>query len=137
MIRTNRVKTMTRAAIFEKREERRALYISRFFRGDYILYGVIKSAVSLTFAFLLGTCMWVIYHSESLMTEKTIEDLFELAMQALGWYGLSLTVFVLISVAVYAFKYHNAQKRLRVYRSSLRKLLKIYQEDGAAKERTI
>lgn len=137
MIRANKVKIMTRAAIFEKNEGRKALYISRFFQNDYILYGLLKSAVSITLAFLLGTGMWVVYHAESLMTEKTIDDLLRLGRQALSWYGIALGSFLLVSLAVYALRYHSAQKRMKGYRGNLRKLLKMYQEEGAARERSI
>ncbi len=135
MIRTNKVKIMTRAAIFEKEEARKALHISRFFRNDYILYGLLKSAVSVTFGFGLGACVWVIYHSEKLMTEKTIMDLFALGKTAVFWYLAALIAFLLISLVVYGVRYHNAQKRLKGYRSNLRRLLKTYQEDETAKER--
>lgn len=137
MIRANKVKIMTRAAIFEKNEGRKALYISRFFQNDYILYGLLKSAVSITLAFLLGTGMWVVYHAESLMTEKTIDDLLRLGRQALSWYGIALGSFLLVSLAVYVLRYHSAQKRMKGYRGNLRKLLKMYQEEGAARERSI
>ena len=43
------------------------LVINRFFRGDYVIYGMIKSAISLTVAFALAVGMWIIYHAEELM----------------------------------------------------------------------
>ena len=137
MIRANKVKIMTRAAIFEKNEGRKALYITRFFQNDYILYGLLKSAVSVTLAFVLGTCMWVVYHAESLMTEKTIADLIHLGEQALSWYGVTMGSFLLVSLIVCVVRYQSAQKRMKGYRGNLRKLLKMYQEEGAARERSI
>lgn len=137
MIRTNKVKIMTRAAIFEKEEERGALHISHFYKGDYVSYGMLKSAISLTCAFGLGVCVWVIYHAEKLMTEESVEDLLALGRQMLVWYGAALAVFLLISFLVYSLRYSNAQRRLKSYRANLRKLMKLYQEEGTAKERTV
>ena len=137
MIRSNKVKLMTRAAIFEQKEERKALYVSRFFSTDYVIYGMIKSAVSLTVAFGLGVCMWVIYHAESLMTEKSVADLFALGKQLIGMYGIALLGFSLISLIVYCVRYARAQKRLKGYRSNLRKLAKSYQDEAPAKEKTL
>lgn len=140
MIRTNRVKTMTRAAIFEKREERRALYISRFFISDYIGLGVLKSIISITFAFILGICAWAVYHAEDLeemITAMTLEGLIELGEKTLGWYILVLAGFLAITVTVCIVRYQKAQKRLKGYRSHLRKLMKSYQEEGTAKEQTL
>lgn len=137
MIRTNKVKIMTRAAIFEKKEENRALYVSRFFQNDYIIYGMLKSAISLTFAFAFGACMWVIYHAEELMTEKSVSDLFALGKELVGWYLAGFGYLFIDFLVVYWVRYHDARKRLKDYRSNLRKLLKTYQEETTAKERSL
>lgn len=137
MIRSNKVKTMTRAAIFEQKEERKALHINQFFTADYVIYGMLKSAVSLTIAFGLAVCMWVIYHAEELMTEKSVADLFALGKQVVVLYAIALLIFLLISLVVYAVRYFRAQKRLRGYRTQLRKLAKSYQEETSVKEKTL
>lgn len=140
MIRTNRVKTMTRAAIFEKQEERKALYIGRFFKSDYISLGILKSAISITVVFILGICAWAVYHAEDLeemIAALSIDGLMDLGKQMLGWYALVLACFLAITVAVCSVRYYNAQKRLRGYRSCLRKLMKSYQEEGTAKEQSV
>ncbi len=137
MIRTNKVKMMTRAAIFEQEEERKALHINQFFTADYVIYGMLKSVISLTIAFALAACMWVIYHAEELMTEKTVEDLFALGKQTLVLYGVALLIFLLITLVVYTVRYFRAQKRLKGYRANLRKLAKSYQEEASAKEKTL
>lgn len=137
MIRPNKVKTMTRAAIFEKKEARGALAINRFFRVDYVVYGMIKSAISLTIAFALAVGMWVIYHAEELMTEKSVADLFALGKQGVILYVAALVLFLLISLVVYCVRYQRAQKRLKGYRSQLRKLAKAYQDEASAKEKML
>ena len=137
MIRANKVKTMTRAAVFEKKEGRGALAINRFFRGDYVIYGLIKSAISLTIAFCLAIGMWVIYHAEELMTEKSVADLFALGKQGVFMYVAVLVFFLLISLAVYCVRYHKAQHKLKGYRSQLRKLAKSYQDEASAKEKML
>lgn len=137
MIRTSKVKTMTQAAIFEKKEERRSIYISRFFRGDYVLYGLIKSGISITIAYLLGIGMFVIYHAEELMTEKSVEDLIRIGRDALGLYAAVLAGFLIISAAVYLIQYSRAQKRMKEYRGYLRRLMKSYQGETGIKERNL
>jgi len=137
MIRTNRVKTMTKAAIFEKKEEKGALAVNRFFRSDYVIYGLIKSAISITLAFCLAIGMWVIYHAEELMTEKSVADLFAMGKHIVILYAAVLLIFLLVSLAVYCVRYQGAQKRLKEYRSHLRKLAKSYQDEAPAKEKAL
>ena len=137
MIRTNKVKIMTRAAAFEQKEGRKALYINQFFAADYVAYGLIKSAVSLTIAFGMAIAMWVVYHAEELMTEKSVEDLFAMGKNVLLLYGVMLVAYLLVSAAVYGVRYYRAQKRLKGYRTYLRRLAKTYQEEGSAKEKIV
>ena len=137
MIRANKVKTMTRAAMFEKKEARGALAVNRFFQGDYVIYGMIKSAISITVAFALAVGMWVIYHAEELMTEKSVADLFALGKQGVFMYVAVLVFFLLISLAVYCVRYQKAQHKLKGYRSQLRKLAKSYQDEASAKEKML
>ena len=137
MIHANKVKTMTKAAIFEKKEARGALAINHFFQWDYVVYGMIKSAISITVAFALAVGMWVIYHAEELMTEKSVADLFALGKHGAILYVVTLIVFLLISLAVYCVRYQRAQKRLKGYRSNLRRLAKSYQDETAAKEKML
>jgi predicted membrane-bound mannosyltransferase len=137
MIQIQKVKTMTQAAAFEKKEARRSIYISRFFRGDYLLNGLIRSAVSITIAYGLIIGMLVIYHAEELMTEKSVEDLAALGKEALLWYGILLAGFLAISAVVYMVQYSKAQKQVKQYRSYLRKLVKGYQENAGTKERSL
>ena len=137
MIRANKVKTMTRAAMFEKKEARGALAVNLFFQGDYVIYGMIKSAISITVAFALAVGMWVIYHAEELMTEKSVADLFALGKQGVFMYVAVLVFFLLISLAVYCVRYHKAQHKLKGYRSQLRKLAKSYQDEASAKEKML
>lgn len=137
MIRANKVKTMTRAAMFENKEARGALAVNRFFRGDYVIYGMIKSAISITIAFALAVGMWVIYHAEELMTEKSVADLFALGKQCVFMYAAVLILFLLISLAVYCVRYQKAQHKLKGYRSQLRKLAKSYQDEASAREKML
>ena len=75
--------------------------------------------------------------SASVTVVTTIDGLMDLGKQMLGWYALVLACFLAITVAVCSVRYYNAQKRLRGYRSCLRKLMKSYQEEGTAKEQSV
>ncbi len=130
MIRTDKVRLMARSAIFEKEEGRKALDVNRYFHLDYIGYGLVKSAVSWTLAFLLMAAIPVLYNSEYLMTEMNIDGLAVLGRQILIAYVASLVGFLAISAVVYSVRHHRAQKKLKGYRSNLRRLLKLYDEEG-------
>ena len=84
MVNEERTKLMTKAEIFRVKEERNALRRNRFYKGDYIAYEMIRSAIAFIFAFALLFVMWVLYYAEPLMTQRSVEELAGLMARAGG-----------------------------------------------------
>ena len=43
LLNENKVKMMTKMAIYEKNEGRRMLRTARYFKGDYVAFGILKT----------------------------------------------------------------------------------------------
>ena len=98
MVNEERTKLMTKAEIFRVKEERNALRMNRFYKGDYIAYEMIRSAIAFISAFALLFVMWVLYYAEPLMTQRSVEELAGLMARA----GISLLcLLVCFLVAAY------------------------------------
>ncbi len=137
MIRTGKVRIMTKAAVFEKEEAHRAMDVNRYYNADYVTFGVIRSELSVSVAYILFAVLYVAYHAEEMMTDMTLSELLDLGRLGIFIYVAVLIVFFLISVIVYSVRYSRAQKRLKVYRGYLRRLTRMYQEDSTDKEQTV
>ena len=46
----NKVKMMTKMAIYEKNEGRKMLRTAKYFKGDFIAFGILKTLITTTFA---------------------------------------------------------------------------------------
>ncbi len=129
MINEQRVKLMTRLAAYEEGEGKKNATIGSYFRGDYISLQLMKSIVSATISFGLIAALFVMYDSEAFMQNLYQIDLVETGKQILYYYLGFVVFYMLVSYAVYAWRYHRAKKRLKVYYNNLRRLQVLYQRE--------
>jgi hypothetical protein len=120
---------MTRMAAYESRQGRKDMSINSFFRGDYISFQVLKSALYATVGFGLAVAMYILYDLEGFLT-----DFYKLAreefVRGLGMkYAIVLVVYLLISYFIYAFRFSRAKKHIKKYLSQLKELEEMYDWD--------
>ena len=70
MLNEDKIRLMTKAAVFEAGEGKKALAMNKYFRGDYISINLIASWISYTIAFAIGVAAWAFYHMEDLMENR-------------------------------------------------------------------
>ena len=61
LLNENKVKMMTKMAIYEKNEGRRMLRTAKYFKGDYVAFGILKTLITTTFAFAIVAIMYVLH----------------------------------------------------------------------------
>lgn len=49
LLNENKIKMMTKMAIYEKNEGKSMLKTAKYFKGDYIAFGVLKTVIATTF----------------------------------------------------------------------------------------
>jgi len=113
MINEEKVKIMTKLAMYEQGKGRKYLPVSRYYRSDYIGLVLIVAAVAVYFG------------------EYLLENIHKMNLVALGAYIIIgyLVVLVFYSVLTYiqySVKYYRAKKSVREYYSQLTSLSKIY-----------
>ena len=117
-----KIMLMTRVASFEQEEGRKAMRICNFFRSDYVILNVVKSAVSSTIAFALLLALYIYYNIDSLLQEVYSMDLIKTGRSVLTYYIAFVGVSALISYVVFSFRYDRAKKSLKNMNAALKKL---------------
>ena len=69
MLDEKRIRQMTKLAFFEKKEEKNALRIGRYFRSDYIGKELLKNFFLASIGYILVLAVAVLYHIEWLVDE--------------------------------------------------------------------
>lgn len=126
MLNENKVKMMTKMAIYEKNEGKTMLRTAKYFKGDYIAFGILKTVIATTFAFMIIAAMYVLCNAQGLIEQINNLDYMGLAKKVALYYILMLIVFCVISGFVYNYKYEKTRKGLKRYFSRLNKLERFY-----------
>ena len=126
MLNEERIRLMAQMAAYEENEGRRDIAINGYFRGDYISFQLLKSAIYATVGFALAVVMYVLYDLEVFLEDFYKMDVVEFLQGILGKYVLVLALYMVISYFVYAYRYARAKRYIKKYQTQLKQLQQMY-----------
>lgn len=129
MLNEERIKVMTRLAVFEKEHGKENAVASKFYKSDYIGYNMLWTAIMTTIAYALGLALFFALNFEEYMAKLHKMNLIEQAKIVIVLYVMILTVMLMISYFLYRKRYHKAQKGLKKYCGMLHDLEKLYNSE--------
>ena len=119
MINEEKVKIMTKLAMYEQGKGRKYLPVSKYYRSDYIGLALIKNFFLVTIGYCLSVAAVAVYFGEYLL-----ENIHKMNLIMLGVYIVIGYLIVLVAYSV--LTYYRAKKSVREYYSQLTELNKIY-----------
>lgn len=122
-------------AAYEEREGRKDISISGYFRGDYITFQLLKSAIYATVGFALAVAMYVLYNMETYLEDFYKMDFLDLLKEVLSKYCLVMAIYLVISYFVYSYRYHKAKRHVKQYNQLLRALLQMLTINSRGRKR--
>lgn len=129
MLNEERIKLMTKMATYEAKEGKTTFRIGKYFKSDYISYQLLKSAISITVAYLLMISLWALAKMEYIMENIHKIDLVNLGRNLVILYILLLIAYLVIAFDVYYLKYDKAIRSLSKYRKQLKQLGILYENE--------
>ena len=127
MLNEEKIRLMTKAAVFEAGEGKRALAMNKYFRGDYISINLLASWFSFTIAFAICVAAWAFYHMEDLMEQINTMDLPAMGKQFIFLYLGLLAVYQLVHYVIFHIRYQKNRRSLAAYQQILKQISHIYQ----------
>ncbi len=135
MLNDRKIRLMTKLALYERKEGKEDIKLSKYYRTDYVRLQVLKTVVAVTFSYILILLLIAIYKLEYLIDQAVVLDYAGIGKMILGIYIVVLTVFVLAVLVGYSIKYRKSRKKLSKYFRMLKRLKHIYNvEDGLIEE---
>ena len=122
----NKIKMMTKMAIYEKNEGRKMIKTAKYFKSDYIAFGVLRTLITTTIAFIIMLVMGVLYNIDKIITDINNLDYSAIVTGIIICYIVMLILFSVIALIVYGRQYDNSRKGLKRYFSRLNKLERFY-----------
>ena len=119
---------MTHMASYEKNEGKKNMAVGKFFRSDYITIQILKAILSATIVYGACFAVYILYQFEDFMENIYNMDLIGFAKNVMIYYLVTVIAYTLISYVVCSVRYAKAQKNLKSYYQSLKKLGSLYEE---------
>lgn len=135
MINNRKVRLMTRLAMYEKKEGKEDIRLSRYFRRDYVRAKLINNLIAVTIGYLLVLLMIGAYRMEYLIREAVRLDYIGIGKTILGIYIIILTIYTMTALIGYSLYYDYSRKNLAKYFRMLRRLRSIYREEDGEEDK--
>ncbi|MCQ2548828.1 MAG: hypothetical protein MJ134_02190 [Lachnospiraceae bacterium] len=126
MVNEERIKLMTKMAVYEAGEGKKDKAITGYFRSDYISLQILKSIVSATVSFVILFALYIFYDFEIFMKDIYKMDMFQFTRLVLILYLVFTGVFVLITYVVYAIRYNKAKGKIKKFFGNLKRMSVFY-----------
>ena len=135
MLNEEKIRTMSRLALYEKGEGRKYLPVSKYYRSDYIGQALLRTFFLVTIGYGLILLVLAVYYSDYLMNNIHRMDLRLLGIYLLIGYGVIFLIYVFLTYVVYTVKYYKAKKSVREYYKQLTVLDKMYSQEKKAQQK--
>ena len=129
MINKDRVRTMTRLAIYEEGQGIADDKMNGYFKNDYIVGHMVGSFVSGTIACLLIALVYCCYHYATLLIQLFENQLTGLIRTAATLYAAFMIFFLAVSFFVYLWRINALKGRLDRYNRRLEHLKESYEKE--------
>lgn len=134
MLNQDKVRIMTKLAIYKSGEGKEDLKINKYYKYDYLRLQMIKAFVSSTIGSLLVVGLTALYQMEYLILNLTKLDFGAMGKYVLSIYIMVSVFYIIVAITNASIKYKRATKGLIKYNSLLKKLRKFYAADNVANE---
>ena len=137
MLNKDRIRTMTRLAIYEESQGIPDDKVNGYFKNDYIIGHMVWSFVSGTIACLLIVMLYCIYHYDVLLEQVFENQLMGLISTSLTLYSAFMVFFLAVSFFVYRWRFNAMRRRLDRYNRRLEHLKESYEKEDRHSDKRI
>lgn len=133
MVNEEKVRLMTRLAMYEQSTGREDLEKGKYFKSDYVKYNCLKTLVSTTILYVVVVVVYIYYNMGELVTQLVDIDLFSVAYKILIAYALVCIFFMVVAWFLYSYRYKKAKPHIIKYNQNLKKLIAFYENEEKTK----
>ncbi|TAH64596.1 MAG: hypothetical protein EWM47_12265 [Anaerolineaceae bacterium] len=130
MLNFKKIRLMTKLAVYENKDGKEDIHLSKYYKTDYVRFQVLKSIITATIGYGLIIGLIVFYRMEYLIKNAVVLDYKLLGTYVLGFYLMTITIFGLGALVGYSMKYDASRKKLSRYFRLLKRLEKVYNESS-------
>jgi hypothetical protein len=126
MINEERARMMTKLALYESKQGKKELQITRYSPGDYVAAQMLWSFVTGTIAFAIIAGLCALYNIEELMIELFSMDILRFAINILLIYIIFIGAYLGMCYAYISYKYGLYKKHVNKFLKGMKELYRHY-----------
>ncbi len=115
MLSKNKIRLMTKIAVYEKTDGAKNARMNAYFKGDYLSSQMLRSFLCATVSFAIIMAVYCYYDFEQLMLSIYSMDLLSFFGRIIVVYLLYTAAVLILTYVVYARRYNRMQKEVQRY----------------------
>ncbi len=129
MLNNRKIRLMMKLAVYENKDGKEDIHLSKYYKTDYVRYQTLKSIISATVGYLLILALIGLYQMEFIIKNAVNLDYKSIGTYILGIYIMIITIYGLGSIMIFSLKYDASRKKLGKFYKLLKRLNKIYRDE--------
>lgn len=129
MLNEERIRLMTKIAIYESGEGKENIPVTHYYRTDYVALTMIKSVILGTLTYTIGYGLNIVYQIETKAEGFLTNGVESMVKNMTFWYLIFMACYLLVSYVVANVKYVRGCKSVRHYRMLLKKVNKMHERE--------
>lgn len=129
MLNEEKIRLMTKLAIYEQGEGKEALHCNKYSKANYVSLNMIKAAVVVTIAYVLVVALFIMNRLEYFVKQLISVRLVNLGIKLLVIYVIVFIIYMLITYMIYSMKYIRMQEKNKGYSDDLKELYLMYKRE--------
>ena len=129
MLNNDKIRLMTKLALYEQKEGKKNIAGGKYYRSDYVSLAMINSAIIATLAYILILGSIVLVNIETVLSVMTAFDMLELGRIVVVAYIIYMLIYLTITYIISRLRYDDIKSELKSYDNNLKELYTIYKKE--------
>ncbi len=131
MLNPEKIRLMTQLSIYERKEGKRIIETSKYFKGDYVSHSILTASIYYTLCFIVITVILTIVNIEEILLQLNIPFIMESLHKILYVYLAGMVIMILLAYIRYSAGYDAAHRKSLFYTAKLDKLLRMQEDENS------
>ncbi len=129
MLNEEKIRLMTKLALYEQKEGKKDFPLSKYYRTDYLALKMINSAIVMSLGYIILLAVIVLINVEKLLSELVNMDLPAIGRNILIAYIILFVVNMTATYFIESYRFKKSRGNLNQYNGELKELHMIYKKE--------
>ncbi|MEF9941664.1 MAG: hypothetical protein RSA90_05225 [Lachnospiraceae bacterium] len=129
MLNEERVKLMTKLALYEEGQGKEDIDVSAYYRKDYSSFHTLVAVLWITVGYVIAVGLGVVAFMGKLMNHFTLKVIIMLAVGIIIGYLIMIITYVIVCSKIYQNQHTQARQRVKLFNRELTQLNKLYERE--------